>query len=376
MNVHLRLPAPIPGQVGDVTWGRAGPAETGELDPRPDLLVVGAGLAGLAVAAAARRRGLSRVLVIDALGVATRASGRNAGALIPGAHGLTHSAAFSRLARRGLELHEQLHSRWSLPLRRTDWLVPLRDGEEPPPADLLAEHGAELVDQADVAARLRTETAIVRGILVRNQALTDPVRVASALAVEAGGVAAGVEALDVMLQAERVTEVATTAGVVAPGAVVLATGLAPDELIPHQSWVKGHLAVTAPAPFDLGATSVGGATIAIQLTDGRLLVGGTREADERGELRSDVQAQIRSELSWLLPKASHLPFERVWTAQRPYTGDALPVVDRVPGTANGYLVAGLHHSGLCTAPAIGEAVADAVLDGELPELVRPFAIRA
>jgi glycine/D-amino acid oxidase-like deaminating enzyme len=74
--------------------------------------------------------------------------------------------------------------------------------------------------------------------------------------VTAGASHAGIEMRDAITAGGRVTAVRTSHGVIHPGAVVLATGLAPQlpELpapaVP-QRWVKGHLLATVPAPFRL-----------------------------------------------------------------------------------------------------------------------------
>lgn len=373
MNRSFDLAFPRPGQAGVPAWDRPTPPRQPSVDPRPDLLVVGAGLAGLAVAVEARRRGIDRVLLVDREGIAPAASGRNAGALIPDVHALTMPAAFADLARRGLELHRELHDRLALPLRSIDWIVPLSSEGDDPLAERLAASDVAILDRSELEARIGTTTGIERGALVADQALTDPVVVSTALARLAGGVA-DVTATRLEVRGDRVLEVATTAGSIRPGAVVLATGWAPAEVVEGQRWVKGHLALTAPAPFGLTRTAIGGEIIAIPQRNGRLLVGASREDDVAGTVDWEVTNRIRSQLARILPAAAVLAFEQVWTGQRPASADGLPVIDRLPGTSSVYVIAGLYHSGLCTAPAIAEAVVQSLETGRLPDRLGAFAI--
>lgn len=374
MTSVLDLTVPCAEQAGRAAWKRSAMRVRRDLDAEPDLLVVGAGVAGLAVAAEARRRGLDRVLVIDGRGVALRASGRNAGALIPDAHALTMPVAYARLARRGLELHRSFHERWAIPLRHVDWLVPIADSTEPPGPHALARSRATVLDGPQVEARLGPRVGITRAVRVPDQALTDPVAVTAELAVEAGGVAVGVEALAVGLGSGRVEQVTTTSGTIRPRTLVIATGRAPEWLVPGQTWVKGHLAVTEPAPLRLDGVAIGGPIVVMPLAGRRLLLGGTREHDHDGAVQPEVVSSLREELARLLPAAAGIALERVWTAQRPASQDGMPVIDRVPGVTNAYVIAGLHHSGLCTAPAIAEAILTAIERGDLPEEVRAFAV--
>src|SRR5438132_5475425 len=79
------------------------PETPSELDPTPDVLVVGGGVTGLATAAACVRAGLGRVLLIERERLASGPSGRAAGTLTPGVHALLRPGPFVTLARRGLE---------------------------------------------------------------------------------------------------------------------------------------------------------------------------------------------------------------------------------------------------------------------------------
>ena len=64
------------------------------------------------------------------------------------------------------------------------------------------------------------------------------------------------------------------------------------------------------------------------------------------------------------------------TADRAETNslDLVPVIDRVPGAANALLAGGWTGHGWAIAPAVAPLLAQWVLDGEAPALLRPFAL--
>ena len=88
------------------------PGASLELDRRPDVLVVGGGVMGLAAALFCREAGLGRVLLIEADRLASAASGGAGGALAPELHHLTDPPAFVALARSSLTLYRQLAQEW------------------------------------------------------------------------------------------------------------------------------------------------------------------------------------------------------------------------------------------------------------------------
>ena len=142
----MRLAASRPVR-GTVWASTADPADQAALDPgipddldrRPDVLVVGGGVIGLATAVFCRRAGVGRVLVIEAVRLAAAASGGAGGALAPGLHQLSDPPAFVALARASLALYRQLEQDWdrALGLEWTAGLLLLPTGPPaglPPPA--------------------------------------------------------------------------------------------------------------------------------------------------------------------------------------------------------------------------------------------------
>lgn len=366
----LSLADPAPGVAGPHPWGRID-SRTDELLRAPDLLVVGAGLAGLAVAATAVAAGVGTVQVVDRGPVAGGATSRNAGALIPDVHALSVGPDEAALGRRGLALHREFARQSGRALRPLSWLAVT--STRPPEKRLTASGATWLADPEAIADATSGHVRAPSGVLVPDQAAIDPVAVAAALARQVPHVTTGVDVAGLDLQAPlRIT---TSAGEITPGAVVLATGAAPSAWLPTgRRFVTGHLAMTASVdmPDDL---AVGGGVVVVPRGDGRLLVGGTRDGQQLdGEVDAAVVARIRQDLADLVPTAADVAFDQVWTGQRPVVDDDLPVIDEASPCA--LVVAGLYHTGVLTCLAVAEGVVDRLQRGTWPSWVEPFHRRS
>jgi 4-methylaminobutanoate oxidase (formaldehyde-forming) len=56
------------------------------------------------------------------------------------------------------------------------------------------------------------------------------------------------------------------------------------------------------------------------------------------------------------------------------TADGLPVLDEVPGARGHFIVGGCNVGGLSTSPAVGEAMAQWIVTGVRPPVLRPFGL--
>src|SRR6266852_5062388 len=96
---------------------------------RPDILVIGGGIAGVATAAAWHLAGAGSVLLIEAGRLGSGATGGAAGLLLPEAHAGSDPESFVALGRSSLELWKELEQ--TLPggvgLIELDWIGPLPD---------------------------------------------------------------------------------------------------------------------------------------------------------------------------------------------------------------------------------------------------------
>jgi glycine/D-amino acid oxidase-like deaminating enzyme len=364
---------------GDGVLAALEPGVPPDLDRRPDVLVVGGGVVGLATAALCNRAGLGRVTLVERDRLASGASGGAAAMLTPEAHVWTDPAPFVDLARQSLGLLRALDDEWggALGVEQVEWLVAL------PRAIPLESDLGPLVDVLDAngAHEAEPELGAVPGALrIRDQARVHPLRLAAALAVRAGTVGTGIEMDDIAITGDRVTAVRTSHGDFHPGAIVFATGLAPSlpelaALTVPQRWVKGHLVATEPAPFRLRTAVAALEGLVLQLSSGEIIAGGTLdEGDDDPVVREDVIDLIRNSLAALLPRTADLAVQNAWCCFRPATADEQPVIDRLPGLDNAWVTCGHFRTGILMAAATGDALSRWIADGRRPDGIGDFGL--
>jgi glycine oxidase len=323
---------------------------------RPDVLVVGGGILGVAIAAALQDARLGSVQLIEAGRLGAGATGGATGLLIPEPHQWSDPETFVDLERASLERWRYLEqvTPGGLGLVELDWI-----GLSPDPG--LAAHqpkNVEWLDAAKIAALVPGLAWHLGGALIRHQARVNPLRALIGLAGGLASVGTGVAAMAVTIRGGRIESVLTSAGEISPGAVVFATGQPPvidglDVDIPSDR-VKGHLIVTEPARVHLPCTI---APVATPLEDGRLLAGGTFDyGDESPVVREEVVDMIMGGLRAALPGIRDLGVSHQWCCFRPRHPDRRPVIDRVPGIGNAWLTSGHFRTGILNAPATGLAV--------------------
>jgi glycine oxidase len=326
-------------------------------DLRPDVLVVGGGILGVATAAACQEAGLGSVLLIEAGRLGAGATGGATGLLIPEPHQWSDPETFVDLERASLERWRYLEqvTPGGVGLVELDWI-----GLVPEPGLAASEHPTvEWLNASQVAALVPGLAWHLAGALVRHQARVNPLRSLASLAAGLPAVATGVAATAVTVRGDRLMSVATSAGTIEPGAVVFATGLPPVldglELSVPSDRVKGHLLVTEPAPVRLPCTV---APVATPLEDGRLLAGGTFDVgDQSPAVRGEVIDAILVSLRSALPGLRGIGVSHQWCCFRPRHPDGRPVIDRVPGLRNAWLTSGHFRTGILNAPATGMALA-------------------
>ena len=358
-----------------VWWDLLSDSERSELgrevgsirDQRPDVLVVGGGIAGVAAAAACHQAGLGSVQLIESGRLGAGATGGAGGHLTPEIHEWSDPEPFVELARASLDLWGELEKTWpgGVGLIELDWI-----GLAPDPGGfaLHQQPWVEWLSAEEVAALVPGLARPMAGARIRHQARVNPLRSLVRLAAQLPAVATGTAAVSVQVKGDRLVTVGTTAGDIHPGAVVFATGLPPvlDGLsieLPSAQ-IKGHLLVTGPAPVRLPGTV---APVATQLPDGRLLVGGTFDTgDETPSLRPDVIESILDGLYATLPAVRGVGVDYQWYCFRPRHPDGQPVIDRVPGLANAWLTSGHWRTGILMAPITAQVIARWIGTGQPP----------
>ncbi|HUZ53671.1 MAG TPA: FAD-binding oxidoreductase [Streptosporangiaceae bacterium] len=326
-------------------------------NPRPDVLVVGGGILGVAITAAVHDAGLGSVQLIEAGRLGAGATGGATGLLIPEPHQWSDPETFVDLERASLQRWRYLDqvTPGGLGLVELDWI-----GLAPDAGGLAAHQPAnvEWLDASKVAALVPGLAWHLGGALIRHQARVNPLRALVGLADGLPSVGTGVAATAVTIRGERIESVTTSAGEISPGAVVFATGQPPVidglELDIPSDRVKGHLLVTEPAQEYLPCTV---APVATPLEDGRLLAGGTFDyGDESPVVREEVVDTIMGGLRAALPGIRGVGVSHQWCCFRPRHPDRRPVIDRVPGLGNAWLTSGHFRTGILNAPATGLAI--------------------
>jgi glycine oxidase len=347
----------------------------GTPDPRPDVLVVGGGMVGVAVALTCHRTGLGSVVLIERERLGSAATGGAAGLIMPEAHIGSDPPHFVTLARESQDMWRELEA--STPggagYLDMDWL-----GLAPLPEAFLADPpaGVEWLSADDVAMLLPGLAQIASGAAVHHQGRVNPLHTVGQLAARLPQVFTATAATGVEVRHGRVQVVSTTAGPISPGAVIFATGNPPDidglGLDIPANLVKGHLAVTEPVSLKVPGSV---APLVTQVDDGRLLTGGTIDADDASPgVNPKAVEGMRHQLVRAWPELAAARFTYEWCCWRPHHPDGQPVVDRVPGVENAWLTSGHYRTGILMAPVTGALLAEWVTTGGQPGRARPWAI--
>jgi glycine/D-amino acid oxidase-like deaminating enzyme len=365
-------------QLNAAEYAALRPGVPEELNRRPDVLIVGGGVVGLATAVACRLAGLGSVVVVErAEQLASAASGGNGGAIAPDMHALTDSPEFVTFGRASLALYRRLNAEWdgAIGLRTTRWLqlFPAASGPPAPPVG----PQFELLSCAAIG-ELEPDLAPPEGctaLLVEGQGAVNPQRLAAALAARAGTTATSVETTGIRVRGGRITTVHTSTGDFQPGVLVMATGLVPPpwSQAVRQGWVKGHLLATAPGPWRLTSVVRGDEGGGSPLPGGGILCGGTiDDGDTSPEPRPEIAAALTAGLHRLVPATRHASITHRWCCFRPVVRGRHPVIDQLPEMTNGWLSAGHFTTGVLMAAATGQTLASWILTGTRPPGIASF----
>jgi glycine oxidase len=356
-----------PEQLSDQERAWLDPGVPEQLDRRPDVLVVGGGILGVATAVACTQAGLGSVVVLEGDRLGSGASGGAAGQLMPEAHLGVDLPVLVHLARLSLAAWQNLERTWprGVGLIPLDWL-----GLEPSASQFGSDlpPGAELLTPEQVDEMVPRLSQPSPGVFVRHQARVNPLRAIARLAAGLACVATGVKVRSVSIDAGRVRSVDTTVGELSPRNIVFATGTPPriDGLhlkIPSGE-VKGHMFTTEPTSLRLPGVV---APLATSIEEGRLMVGGTLDiGDAERVVRPQVIGAMWAELEAAWPVVRGVRVAHQWACFRPAHPDHLPVIDRVPGVSNAWLTSGHYKTGILLAPATGQALADWIRTGQRP----------
>ncbi len=326
-------------------------------DQRPDVLVIGGGILGVATAAAVQDAKLGSVQLVEAGRLGAGATGGATGLLIPEPHQWSDPETFVDLERASLERWRYLDqvTPGGLGLVELDWI-----GLAPDPGGLAAHQpsNVEWLDAAKIAALVPGLAWHLGGALIRHQARVNPLRALVGLA-ERSAVGRHRRRGHRGHHPRRPDRVGDHLG-------------GRDQ--PRRGGLRdrpaaGHRRPRARYPLRPGQGPPDRdragqvhlpctvAPVATPLEDGRLLAGGTFDyGDESPAVREEVVDTIMGGLRAALPGMRGVGVSHQWCCFRPRHPDRRPVIDRVPGLGNAWLTSGHFRTGILNAPATGLAI--------------------
>jgi glycine oxidase len=324
-----------PDLLVDAERAALAPGWSDAIDHRPDVLVVGGGVLGLATATACVQARLGSVVLVERDRLGAGPSGGATGLLQPEAHVGVDPPFFVDLMRQSLTC-------WRERAASTPGGVGLSD----------------LDYRGELQARL------------------NPLRALARLAANLPAVASGVDVSGLYAHAGRVQTVSTSRGEFAPGVVVFATGNPPriQGLDLDLPWgeVKGHMLATEPVSLRLPAAI---AQLATSIDDSRLIMGGTLDiGDDERVVRPDVIGRMWSELEAACPELRGVRISHRWACFRPAHPDHVPVIDRIPGLSNAWLTSGHYKTGILMAPSTARALAEWITTTRPPADIQPLSL--
>ena len=328
---------------------------------RFDIIVIGAGIAGLTSALALRKTGAS-VAVLDRGHPGTEASWAGGGILCP-LYPWRYPTAVLAMAAEGMRrypaLLDSLDSRIDPERAVTGMRIldPIGPSETAAGiADTLERAGIrhEWQPRADQDALWLPEVANVRNPRLLD-ALLDTAR------------ARGIEMLSqhagqaVLTNAGRVTGVRTPAGTLSAERVIVAAGAWSEALIPGMRQeslfpVRGQMLRLEPrAENDLDHILMDEGVYLIPRVDGSVVIGSTVEhAGFDKRVDDTAQARLHAKACRLWPSLAGARVTHRWAGLRPGSADELPVLGEHPGIDGLWVNTGGFRNGLAMAPATAD----------------------
>lgn len=358
-----------------------------------DVVIVGAGVQGLATAYELTRQGVTNVAVLDKSWPGGGASGRN-GELIRSAFSSREWAQLFEISvRRFSELSAELD--FNILFSPSGYLVLASTEDElarqPSVAAAQADYGVdtEILDAAQVRKLIPAiNPELARGGILQRKggfAHHDAVVWGYLRAAARAGVSifSGVDVQGVLTADGRVTGVRTSNGDIAAGTVVNAAGTYSEDLNltagVHLPLVKARLEmiVTEPVkPFLTCALASPHLLGYSHQTARGEFVGGTElpGADETDSLNTTYRMLRDMSTKWvrMFPALAGVRILRNWAGTVSQAPDLAPVLGEAPEVSGYYLsVAWLY--GFMGAPGAGKVLAEAIATGRTPAVMAPFA---
>jgi glycine/D-amino acid oxidase-like deaminating enzyme len=368
----------------------------------PDVIVVGAGVAGTSIAWRLAERG-KRVLVLEQRGICTGASGRNGG--MTGAGSSMHATSRSGRAVYALTMAnlrllktvaEEIDKDFELHLTGSLDVITTEEQQAHLEAAVAAEREVgidiELVDAAGARAIMPGLSTRIRGAAyARDRGHLWPFALVTGMAdaaVRRGAeIRTGVRVERLARCDDRVTGVVANGETILAADVVLATNAWTPRLLPDLPTgalvpARGQILVTQPLP-PLLACPFGtnfDKEYGRQTPTGQILCGGYRRLDVDeglGTYREEVTLPVLSGIARCLTELfpvlrGKARLVRAWSGIMGFTADGLPLIGRYDPAPGLTIAAGFNGGGFSWGAIVGQVIAR-ILSGEDPGFdLEPF----
>lgn len=365
---------------------------TGTPRGRYDVVIVGAGIQGLATAYELAKLGVTDVAVLDGSWPGSGASGRNGEMIRSAFSSRAWCQLFDVSVKRFAKLSAELD--FNVLFSPSGYLVLASTDEELATQEALAaaqaEYGldTEVLDSAAVRKLVpHANPHLARGGIFQRKggfAHHDAVLWGYLRAAVRAGVSvfSGIDVREVLTASGRAVGVRTTGGDIAAGAVVNAAGGRSDDLnltagvrLPLKK-VRLEMLVTEPVkPFLSCALATPHLLGYCHQTARGEFVGGTElpGIDETDSLNTTYRLLRDMATKWvhLFPVLGGVRILRTWAGTVSQAPDLGPVLGEAPGVTDYWLsIAWLY--GFMGAPAAGQALAEAIATGRTPDVIAPF----
>jgi glycine oxidase len=363
-----------------------------------DVVIVGGGVIGLAIARALRQRGVPDVVLIERGQLGAEASWAAGGILVPQVEA-DRADDFFRLACASRDMYPAFASALSqesaidVELDTTGTLylgfTEVDESESRHRYAWQTEAGlaVELLSAPDalslepcVSSTVRCALRFPNDTQVENRKLLE----ALAMANKKLGVrmVTDCEVRAVRAEHGKVRAVETSLGVISAPVVVLAAGAwtsiinSPDASLPaiEVEPVRGQMLcfkADSPVARHVLYSSRG---YLVPRRDGRVLAGSTAEqvGFDRGVTAEGINA-IKTMTREIAPSIAGLPLVSSWSGFRPRAADHLPVLGPCEEIEGLFYATGHYRNGILLAPVTGELIAKAIVEGKTPPLLRAFS---
>jgi glycine oxidase len=359
-----------------------------------DVVIVGGGVIGLAIARELRKRGAGRIAVIEQGKVGREASWAAAGMLAPDLE-CEETDDFHRFCTSSLSLYPRFAGELldetgiDIELDRTGTLyLAFDEAETAAAAERYARQRVAgiAVETLSTDGVLKIEPLVSSGVkfglLYSNDWQVENRKLVAAL--ERFCRDSRVEIVDncrvegVAVGPGRVTGVRSSSGVISAGRVVLAAG-AWTAMVDIEGLslpvrpIRGQMIAYAGEPNRFRHVIYTERGYVVPRVDGRVLVGATVEdvgfdksVTEKGV---DPLARAADEVSPLITQGGAV---EKWAGLRPMAADGLPVIGPVPGVDGLFVATGHFRNGILLAPLTGQIIAEYMVRGARSEYLDLF----